>query len=183
MRRYPFGTAALLLAVWLLAWGTVTWANVASGVLVAAAVVALVPDVGRPPHLPVVRPVPAARLAAHLVRDVLVSNLVLTREVLTRRSGIATGVVRVPLAGCSDELVTLMSTLVAMTPGTMPVEVEQDPTVLYVHVLHLDDPERVRRAIWRLRDEVVQAFGTAAAVAEVEQAKAQSRAHGAGEGR
>jgi Na+/H+ ion antiporter subunit len=63
-----------------------------------------------------------------------------------------------------------------MTPGTMPVEVEQGPTVIYVHVLHLDDPDVVRRSIWRLRDQVVQAFGTPEAIAEVARVKAESLA-------
>jgi hypothetical protein len=58
----------------------------------------------------------------------------------------------------------------------MPVEVEQGPTVMYVHVLHLDDPERVRRAIWSLRDQVVHAFGTPEAIAEVARVKAESLA-------
>lgn len=172
--RQSAGLAVLLVTIWVLAWGSLTWANVLSGVVVAASLLAAVPDVRRASHPPTVRPLPAARLAVRMLRDVAVSTLQLAREVLTRGSGVATGVVRVPLAGCSDEMVTILASLVALTPGTMPIEVEQGPTVMYVHVLHLDAPERVRRAIWSLRDQVVHAFGTPEAIAEVARVKAES---------
>ena len=45
----------------------------------------------------------------------------------------------------------------------MPLELTQDPTVLYVHVLHLRDVEAVRRDILRLTDLAVRAFGSAEA--------------------
>lgn len=173
MRR-GLGIAVVLVTIWVLAWGSLTWANLAGGVAVSVGVLIAVPDLRRATHLPIVRPVPTARLALRMLWDMAVSNAVLTREVVTPRIGISTGVVSVPLAGCSDEVVTIIANLVAMTPGTMPVEVEQDPTVMYVHVLHLDDPDHVRHAIWSLRDQVVRAFGTREAIAEVERVKAES---------
>jgi hypothetical protein len=42
----------------------------------------------------------------------------------------------------------------------MPLEVTRDPVVMYVHVLHLGSVDEVRREIWRLRDLVVEAFGS-----------------------
>ena len=47
----------------------------------------------------------------------------------------------------------------------MPLELTQDPIVLYVHVLHLRDVEEVRRDIQHLTDLTVRAFGSADAVA------------------
>ncbi len=173
MRR-AVGIAVVLVTIWVLAWGSLTWANLAGGIAVSVGLLIAVPDVRRATHLPIVRPVPAVRLAVRMVWDMVVSNAVLTREVLTPGLGTSTGVVSVPLAGCSDEVVTILANLVAMTPGTMPVEVEQDPMVMYVHVLHLDDPDQVRHAIWSLRDQVVRAFGTQEAIAEVERVKAES---------
>ena len=175
MRRGGLTLVVVLVAIWVLAWGSPSWANLLSGLLVAVGIIAVVPDVRRSSHLPIVRPVPALRLLATVVGDVVLSNVVLARQVLSRRPEIATGVVRVPLAGCSDEVVTVIASLVAMTPGTMPIEVDQDPTVMYVHVLNMDDPDEVRRAIWRLRDVVVQAIGTREAIAEVARVKLESR--------
>ncbi len=76
-----------------------------------------------------------------------------------------TAVIGVPLPGCSDELLTLVSNLVALSPGTMPLELTHGPTVLYVHVLHLRDLEATRRDILHLTDLTVRAFGSAESVA------------------
>jgi multicomponent Na+:H+ antiporter subunit E len=182
-RRRPVGDAlrgilglvVVLVVIWVLAWGALTWANLLSGIAVAGAIVLLVPDVRRASHLPIVRPLPALRLIGSMLRDVVVSNFVLAGQVLARRPEVRTAVVRVPLAGCSDEVVTIIANLVAMTPGTMPIEVQQDPTVMYVHALNIDDPDDVRRAIWHLRDLVVHTFGTTGAIAEVAEVKAADR--------
>ena len=91
-----------------------------------------------------------ARFVGHVLGQVLRSNVELTREVLSRESGITTGVVAVELPGCSDGLLTLITNVMALTPGTMPVEVRQHPTVLYVHVLHLGDVEEMRRQVRHL---------------------------------
>jgi multicomponent Na+:H+ antiporter subunit E len=159
-----------MLAIWVLAWGSLSWANVASGLAVALVLLAVVPGTRGRAHLPVVRPVALARLGRRLARDLVVSNVVLTREVVTPGSRISTGVVGVPLEGCSDELVALVSGLITLTPGTMPIELVRDPTVLYIHVLHLDRVDDVRRQIWSLRDLVVGAFGGPEALAALDAA-------------
>jgi multicomponent Na+:H+ antiporter subunit E len=165
------GLAAGLVIIWVLAWGSLSWANVLAGMAVSAAVLAGVPDLRRATHLPIVRPVATLRLGARVVRDLSAATGQLARRALTPGARLTPGVVRVPLAGCSDALVTIIANLVAMTPGTLPVEVEQHPTVMYVHVLHLRDPDQVRRAIWSLRDQVVAAFGTREALAAVARAR------------
>jgi multicomponent Na+:H+ antiporter subunit E len=172
--RLAVGLGVVLTTIWVLAWGSLTWANLASGIAVSALLLVLVPDVRRATHLPIVRPWPLVGLTGRMLRDAAVSNVLVAWEALSPRPRISTGVVGVPLAGCSDEVLTIIASLVALTPGTMPVEVEQDPTVMYVHVLHMDDPEQVRRRIWSLRDQVVATFGTTEAIAEVERVKAES---------
>ena len=163
--RSTIGFVAAMVAIWLLAWGSLSWANLASGLAVALVLLVALPGERGRAHLPVVRPVPLARLGLHLARGLVVANVLLAREIVTPGSRISTGIVGVPLAGCSDELLTLVANLLALTPGTMPVEIERDPTVLYVHVLHLDNVEDVRRQIGHLRDLVVRAFGSAETVA------------------
>ena len=117
---------AMLLAIWLLAWGSLSWANVLSGLVVAGGLMVALPDARRPARLPVIRPVALVRLGLRLAKDLVVANLVLIREVLSPWPRISTGVVRVPLPECSDQVLTLLANLVALTPGTIPVEVERD---------------------------------------------------------
>lgn len=156
--------------IWVLLWGSASAANVISGLVVGFAIVLVVPGLlgRRSARWPPVRPLAILRLLGHVVVSTVTSNVVLTREILSRGSQIRTGVVGVPLPGCSDELVTLITDLLALAPGTMPIELTQHPTELYVHVLHLQDVEEVRRDILRLTDLVVRAFGSRQAIAAQE---------------
>ena len=66
-------------------------------------------------------------------------------------------------------LVTVVANAIALMPGSVTVEVERDPPTLYVHVLHLRSVEDVRRDIHRLEVMAVRAFGSAEALAGIEQ--------------
>jgi multicomponent Na+:H+ antiporter subunit E len=113
-----------------------------------------------------IRPVAVARLVGYMLVTMVRSNVGLTRAVLSSRSRLRTAIIGVPLPACSDELLTLISNLLALSPGTMPIEMRSNPVVLYVHVLHLTDIERVRRDILHLTNLTVRAFGTADVIAE-----------------
>jgi multicomponent Na+:H+ antiporter subunit E len=150
----------VLAAIWVLLWGSASIANVVTGVLVGTALVMLVPGLRGTAQPLVIRPIAVLRLLAHFVTDLVRSNVVLTREIITRRSRIHTAIVGVELPGCSDELLTAITNMLALAPGTMPVDLTLNPTVLYVHVLHLEDVEQVRRDVRRLTELALVAFGT-----------------------
>ena len=159
-------TIVAVTIIWTLAWGSLTVANVLSGVAVALLLLLVVPDdtSGLRRRSPV-RPRAIARFGGHVLLKVVESNVVLSREVLSRGSRINTGVVAVPLPDCSDGLITLITNTMALTPGTMPIQVDRNPTVLYVHVLQLSDLEEARRDIQHLADLAYRAFGSEAAIA------------------
>lgn len=171
--RLSLGTvvyAVALVAVWVLLWGAWSAANVLSGIVVAALLILLlVPAERRRAEIVALRPVALLRLGVYLLRQLASSNIVLIREVVARRGRLQTAVVAVPLTGASDQVVTTLANFMAMAPGTMPVEVEDDPTVLYVHVLHLHDLEAARQQLYRLRDLTVLAIGGEAAMACLEE--------------
>lgn len=176
-----------IVGVWVLAWGSLTLANVLGGLAVATVVLFVAPDgLGRRDggrRWPVIRPLAIARLLGFLLIELVRSNVVLAREVLARRSRLHAGVMAVPLPGCSDGLLTLISNVLALTPGTNPVHVDRDPTVIYVHVLWMHDVERSRAEVLRLADLAFRAFSrnplavreldVAAAVAAVSEASTQ----------
>jgi multicomponent Na+:H+ antiporter subunit E len=167
MRRHGARTAWLVV-LWLALWGTVTPANVLSGLVVAIAVQRL-PD---PHHVDVgrlrMRPLAVLHLLGWFAYKVVEASLVVAREVVTPRDDINTGIVEVPLVGASDGMVTLVSNALGMIPGTMTLEVERDPPTLFVHVLHLDSVEDVRAEIRRLEELAIRAFGSPEAVAGLE---------------
>ena len=109
------GIAIGLAMIWVLLWGSASPANVLGGLAIGTGLVLLVPGLRRRHRgqLFVIRPVAIARLVGHMLATTVTSNIVLTREVLSRSSSIRTAVVGVPLPGCSDELLTLITNLVA----------------------------------------------------------------------
>jgi multicomponent Na+:H+ antiporter subunit E len=151
------GFVAFLLGIWLLLWGEVSIANVVSGLLVAALLLLVFP---RTPSTTgfVVRPVPTLRFLLFFGREMIESVVLLSREVLSRRSRFHTGVIAVPVHGCPNALLAVVANLIALTPGTMTVQIDTDTPTLYVHVLIFRDIESVRGKIEKLNRHVVLAF-------------------------
>ncbi|CAA9250085.1 MAG: Na(+) H(+) antiporter subunit E [uncultured Acidimicrobiales bacterium] len=160
-----------LTAVWVALWGDLTFANVAGGLVVATALTVLLPapgDGGRSTGgRAQVRPVAALHFAGWFAWKLVEANVIVGWEVLTPRNRINEGVVAVPLHGCSDGLTSLVASCVSLTPGTLVLDVDVDPLVLYVHVLHLRTIEEVRAEVQALEHLAIRAFGTAEARASL----------------
>jgi multicomponent Na+:H+ antiporter subunit E len=157
---------ALLVGIWLALWSDLSAANVVSGVVVALAIV-LVFDAGQAGHV-VVRPIHAARFLAFFVFKLVMASFVVARTVIAPRDRIHTGIVAVPLGGCSDALATLVADAISLTPGTLTLEVRPDPLTLYVHTLDVRTVEQVRRDVRTLEVLAVRAFGDRTAIAGLE---------------
>jgi len=168
MKRYLL--ALWLVVAWVAMWGRLSVANVVSGVLVAFGLLALLPPGGSRAHS-VFRPVAVVRFVAYLVRQLVLANVALTREIVSPRDRIRTGVIAVPMEDISDGLLVFLANVTAMTPGTMPIEVERDPPTFYVHVLHLHDVEAVREEIRRMEHLAIRAFGSKEAVAALDRSE------------
>ncbi len=156
----------LLVATWIALWSDVSAANVLSGLLVAAVIVVAF-DTWRAGTV-VVRPVHAARFALHFLYNLVEAGLVVARTVIAPRDRINTGIVAVPLHGCSDALATLVADAISLTPGTLTFEVRRDPLTLYVHALDVRDVEQVRAEVRRLELLAVKAFGSPAVLADLQ---------------
>jgi multicomponent Na+:H+ antiporter subunit E len=141
---------ALLVALWLLAWGEVTLGNVLSGTAVAAALLVVFP-LDPPTHRHLRVSVPGvARLAGHVAAQLVTSNLVMAREVLRPRITANPGVLAHRLETPSEEVVTLVTSVISLSPGTMTVDVDADASTIYVHFLFLDDVDQARASLARL---------------------------------
>lgn len=137
----------LVLAIlWALLIGSLDLANLVVGFLLGYAVLWLVqPVLGETSYF---RRVPQAiRFLAFFVKEIVVSNLVVAREVLSPRPRRRPGVVAVPLDARTDAEITFLANVVTLTPGTLSLDVSEDRSTLYVHTMFLDSPEALRREI------------------------------------
>lgn len=166
--RDDLGVGTVLVVIWTLLWGKASPANLVSGALVAALLLVAFP---LDHHIIAVRhrlrPVAAARLAGFFLSDLLRSSVATAVDVVRPRSQVRTGVIACPLRVDNDGLVTFLANLIAVSPGTMPIEVAYRPHVIYVHSLRATDPDSVRAFVARLEELSVMALGGPEAVGTV----------------
>lgn len=146
-----------LTLLWVLLWRDADPVNVAGGALLAIVLV----TVGRnlEPGPVAIRPVAVLKFIGVFAYKLLEANIVLAREVVTPQNRIETGIVAVPLPGCSPLLLTLTGNAVSLTPGTLTVEVATEPEpVLFVHVLHLHDIDHARADVLEIAQLLRDAF-------------------------
>jgi len=77
-------------------------------------------------------------------KELLISNLRIAREALTREDRTNPGFIEIDVAPASDLAVLAYCNLLAMTPGSVPVHLSSDRRKLVVHSMYLDDPEKFR---------------------------------------
>lgn len=151
--------AAALAVIWAALWEDARPTTWVVGFVVGLGVVAAFPS-GRGGGAHRVRPLAALRLLVTFSWKLVEASAIVSWAVLNPRSRIVEGVVAVPLRGASDGLTTLVANAISLTPGTLTLEVRRDPTVLYVHVLHLREPDAVRREVAELEALAIRAFGS-----------------------
>lgn len=162
-RRLPL-RGLLVLAwstvVWTALWAEMTVTNVMWGIVVGALTLLAVPLPPRDEQVRV-RPLPLLRFVAFFAWQLVRASAVVAWEVVTPRNRIHEGIVAAPLRTSSAGVITLIANAVSLTPGTLTLEVQQHPPVLYVHILHLRTIDEVRRDIRHLEDLALAAFPTA----------------------
>ena len=149
---------AVLVALWLLAWGDVTIANVISGIAVAALLLVAFP--ARDPGDRAIRfsVVGAARLVAYVAQQLIVSNVVMARQILRRRLVTRPGILAHRLRQRSDAVATVMTSIISLSPGTMTIDVTPDSSTVYVHFFDLRDIDQARAGLARLERLVAGAI-------------------------
>jgi len=154
---------AWLTVVWVALWEDLSAANLLAGLALATALVALFP-LSPPGVAGTLSPLAAVRFVVYFAWKLVEASLVVAWEVVTPHNRINQGIVAVPIHGVSDTLTTLVANAISLTPGTLTIEIRRRPTILYVHVLHLQDIEAVRREVQYLEVLAIRAFGSARAV-------------------
>lgn len=161
------GVVVVLVGVWVALWGELTVANVASGVAVAAATLALVP-LERPEVAGRLRPWPAARFGGYFARQLLVANAEVAWEVVTPGNRDNEGIIAVRYpASCTPTVLMVIVNAIGLTPGTIVVDIDDASSTLFVHVLHLDDAEESRADLLELERRAIEAFGAPSTRAEM----------------
>ena len=89
----------------------------------------------------------AVGLAAFFFWELVRANLRLALDVATPRYQMKPGILAIPLDATRDSEILLLAMLINLTPGSVALDVSDDRTVMYVHVMYIDSPEAARAEI------------------------------------
>jgi multicomponent Na+:H+ antiporter subunit E len=136
----------VLAIIWSLLMGSIDLPNLVVGFLLGYAVLWIAqPVLGGTGYF---RRVPrSARFIGYFTKEIVVSNLLVAREVLSPRPRRRPAVIAVPLDARTDTEITLLADVVTLTPGSVSLDVSDDRSTLYVHTMFLDSPEALREEI------------------------------------
>ena len=93
------------------------------------------------------RPVRALRLTGLVLYDIIVANFAVSRIVLGPTKAVKPAFVQVPLDLKADFSITLLASVISLTPGTLSADVNAERSHLLVHALSEEDPETLVRHI------------------------------------
>jgi multicomponent Na+:H+ antiporter subunit E len=160
--RHQLPLMVWLVLVWMLLWGTWSWANLISGIVVALAVTVLLP---LPPVIGGARVhlVGVLVFVGYFFLD-LVRSAALVAWQTIRPGGISnSAIIRVQMRTDSDLLLTIVAESLTLVPGSLVIDMDREARTLALHILHvrdLDDVERRRAAVLAEEERVVRAFGS-----------------------
>ncbi|MCW5943676.1 MAG: Na+/H+ antiporter subunit E [Fimbriimonadaceae bacterium] len=128
----------VLMLVWCALFGDFAVKNLVGGFVLGYFVLSLLASrgvVGSPRYVRRVRRI--VSFAGFFLTELAIANVRVARDVITPGIRSRPAIVAVPLEDLTDAEVTLLATLVTLTPGTMSLDVSSDRRTLYVHVMDL----------------------------------------------
>ncbi|ADI85098.1 Na+/H+ antiporter subunit E [Geobacter sulfurreducens] len=142
----PFLANILLALAWMALTGTYTAGGFFTGALVGFFVLWITRrGRGTTGYLTKVRAV--AGFIAFFFRELVLANLRVAHDVLTPRHYMTPGILAVPLDVESDLEITVLATVISLTPGSLSLHLADDRRTLYVHAMYVDNPEALVREI------------------------------------
>lgn len=163
LRRAPIFTGRRVLTVvgltaaWCALWGSFSWANLASGLIVGTLALTVgTRGVGRGG----IGVGATARLVGVVAVDLVVSTYSVMREVSTPADDTSEAIIALPIPPAARHHLLLLFVAITVTPGTAVVAAEADRSALYLHVLHRDRRDAVERHVRRLADLACAALPT-----------------------
>lgn len=146
MRRWTLRiwTLLWLTFVWILLWGTVSVANVLSGLTIALVITLLLPL----PAVPVegrLRPWSFVVLVAYVSWSLVVSSTQVAWLAIKPGALPPTAVLRAHLNIKSDLVLALAVNVLNLIPGSIVLEIDQTRRLIYVHVIDVGSQRAVDR--------------------------------------
>lgn len=133
--------ALFLLIVWLLL-NDFTAGHMVLGAILAIGITWLTSPLSDP-HPSIKKPLLAIQYIGKVLKDIVVSNFVVAKQVLQANSKLKPGFIAMPLDMNAPFPLAVLASTISLTPGTVSADFSDDMKVLYIHVLNLDDENKL----------------------------------------
>ena len=89
------------------------------------------------------------KLFGYFIKELIIASLKVAYEVITPKLKMRPAVIAFPLEAESDLEITLLASLITLTPGTLSIDVTEDKKILYVHTMYVknNNLEKVKQDI------------------------------------
>lgn len=95
-----------------------------------------------------IRKIPALiKFAAFYLKEVIKTNLIIAYEVITPTHHMKPGFIKMDVGELSDRQLLIFCNLLTMTPGSMVVSISDCKKFIYIHILYLEDRDKVEQEI------------------------------------
>ncbi len=78
----------------------------------------------------------------YFLYDMVRANIEVTREIMTPKLNITPGIIAYKHNLKTDFEITMLTNIIALTPGTMVMKISDDKKLLYIHSLYIQDKEK-----------------------------------------
>ncbi len=137
-RISPHPTHTVLLwVVWLLL-NNFTAGHMVLGAIIAIAITWFTLPLSDP-HPAIKKPVLACIYILRVLKDIIISNFIVAKQVLQSNKKLKPGFIALPLDIEEPFPLSVLASTITLTPGTVSVDFSDDMKVLYVHVLNIED--------------------------------------------
>ncbi len=79
--------------------------------------------------------------------EVLKANIDVVKIVLSPKLNMTPGIIAYKMDVKTDAGISLLANSITLTPGTLSVDISEDRTTLYIHALHIEDAEDLKKSI------------------------------------
>lgn len=140
MTKSMFLNNLLLAIIWVLATGALTEENFIFGFLISFGILYII-TINREDRKYFTMLPKLLSFILFMSWEIIKSNLLTVKESLYAKSKLNPAMVKVPLTVESDFEISILATMVSVTPGTLVMDISDDKKVMYVHVMHLVDKQ------------------------------------------
>ena len=78
----------------------------------------------------------------YFIVDMLQANLQVAIDVMTPNYHTTPGIIKYQIDAKTDFEITMLTNIIALTPGTMVIDIAEDKKHIYIHTMYLKDKEK-----------------------------------------